>query len=103
MRQSTRDEQRKFIKYNHLVANLVSFHTLVTMTRALQQMQDDGLDIDMEALATISPYQTDHINRFGDYVINKSRTPPPLEKHIDIDLPFADPGDLPPSDGGAGL
>jgi len=33
--QGTRDEQRKFIKYNHLVANLLAFHTLVNMTQAL--------------------------------------------------------------------
>jgi len=32
--ENVRDEQRKFIKY--LVANLLSFHTLVTMTKALQ-------------------------------------------------------------------
>jgi TnpA family transposase len=31
--ENVRDEQRKVIKYNHLVANLLSFHTLVTMTR----------------------------------------------------------------------
>lgn len=30
-----RDEQRKFIKYNHLVANLLIYHTVVTMTKAL--------------------------------------------------------------------
>ncbi len=35
----TRDEQRKFIKYNHLIANLLAFHALVSMTRALQQIQ----------------------------------------------------------------
>jgi hypothetical protein len=29
---------RKFIKYNHLIANLLTFHTLVTITRALQQL-----------------------------------------------------------------
>ena len=28
--ENVRDEQRKFIKYNHLVAILLSFHTLVT-------------------------------------------------------------------------
>jgi hypothetical protein len=36
--ENVRDEQRKFVKYNHLVAKLLSFHTLVTMTRALQRL-----------------------------------------------------------------
>jgi len=31
--ENVRDEQRKFIKYNHLEANLLVFHNLVTMTR----------------------------------------------------------------------
>jgi len=31
-----------------------------------------------EALAGLSPYQTDHINRFGDYVLDLSTPPAPL-------------------------
>ena len=89
MTQSMRDEQRKFIKYNHLVANLMSFHTLVNMTKALFQMHQEGHTIDMDALATFSPYRTEHINRFGDYVINKNRKPEPLE-HIKTPLPGID-------------
>jgi hypothetical protein len=30
-------------------------------------------------LATLSPYQTEHINRFGTYILNFQRTPPPLD------------------------
>jgi hypothetical protein len=74
-----RDEQRKIIKYNHLVANLLIFHTLVTMTQAIRHLVDDGYPMDTEALATLSPYQTEHINRFGTYILNFQRTPPPLD------------------------
>jgi hypothetical protein len=35
--------------------------------------------MDMEVLATLSPYQTEHINRFGTYLLNFQRTPPPLD------------------------
>jgi len=63
--ENVRDEQRKVIKYNHLVANLLIFLTLVTMTRGLQQMREDGYDIDLEALATLSPYQTEPIKKIG--------------------------------------
>ena len=89
MTQSVRDEQRKFIKYNHLVANLLSFHTLVNMTKALQLMNQEGHSVDMEALATFSPYRTEHINRFGDYVINRNRKPESLER-IKTPLPGLD-------------
>ncbi len=41
--ENVRDEQRKFIKYNHLVANLLAFHTLVSMTKALNMAQEEGI------------------------------------------------------------
>ena len=37
-----RNEQRKMIKYNHLVANLLFFHTAIGMTRALDGIEADG-------------------------------------------------------------
>jgi TnpA family transposase len=77
---AARDEQRKMIKYNHLVANLLVFHTAVGMMRALERMAADGSTnaISPEALATLSPYQTEHINRFGNYVLDMSSPPAPL-------------------------
>lgn len=39
---AARDEQRKMIKYNHLVANLPIFHTAIGMTRALDGIAADG-------------------------------------------------------------
>ncbi|MBV9621914.1 MAG: Tn3 family transposase [Gammaproteobacteria bacterium] len=85
MTAAKRDEQRKMIKYNHLVANLLIFHTIVGMTRALDAMTAAGERdaITDEALADLSPYQTEHINRFGDYVLDLSQPPAPL--------PFAPP------------
>jgi TnpA family transposase len=82
--ENVRDEQRKFIKYNHLIANLLSFHSLVTMTRALHQLLQEGHEADMEALARLSPYQTEHINRFGNYALNPNRTPEPLDHNLTI-------------------
>jgi hypothetical protein len=75
-----RDEQRKMVKYNHLVANLLIFHTAVGMTRALDEIAADGHSaaITPEALAGTSPYLTEHLNRFGSYELDLSRPPPPL-------------------------
>ncbi len=80
MTAAARDEQRKMIKYNHLVANLLIFHTAIGMTRALDGIAADGLGnaISAEGLATLSPYRTDHINRFGNYVLDMSIPPAPL-------------------------
>jgi TnpA family transposase len=78
--ENTRDEQRKMIKYHHLVANLLIFHNVVTMTKALQLLMGDGNPIDEEALACLSPYQTEHINRFGRYALKPDRVPEPLDR-----------------------
>lgn len=82
-RQASRDEQRKIIKYNHLVANLLAFHTLVTISTALKQLQQDNHAINKENVARLSPYRTGHINRFGNYEINLNRTPDPLDVQME--------------------
>ena len=63
MTAAARDEQRKMIKYNHLVANLLIFHTAIGMTRALDNIAADGFGdaVNPEGIATLSPYQTEHI------------------------------------------
>ena len=85
--QGTRDEQRKFIKYNHLVANLLAFHTLVNMTQALQRIQQAGHTIDLAALATFNPYHTEKYNRFGNYALNPNRLPEPLAQFLAFLIP----------------
>lgn len=73
-----RDEQQKVIKYNHLVSSLVIFHTADAMTKALSRLKTEGHKFSQEALAAISPYRTEHINRFGSYTLNLAKKPEPL-------------------------
>jgi len=75
-----RDEQRKMVKYNHLVANLLIFHTVVGMTRTLDSLAADGhgAAITPEVLAGTSPYLNEHLNRFGSYELDLSKPPAPL-------------------------
>lgn len=89
--EGVRDEQRKLIKYNHLVSNLLVFHTNVTMTRALEQMAVDGITVEVAALAGLSPYQTEHINRFGNYILDFARIPDPLPSQLTV-APLSRPG-----------
>lgn len=95
MAENTRDEQRKMIKYHHLVANLLIFHNVVTMTRALHALIAEGYYIDEEALACFSPYQTEHINRFGRYALKRDRTPEPLERIRILRMPPRSEGQWP--------
>ena len=73
LRENDRDEQRKLIKYNHLVANLVIFHNVCTLTRLLNQLAQEGHEFDEETIRAISPFIREHINRFGDYTLNLER------------------------------
>lgn len=66
-------EQRKMIKYSHLVANMVCLHNVQNMTRVIRELQAEGVPVDAEMLAFLSPYRTWHINRFGDYVLDYDR------------------------------
>jgi TnpA family transposase len=76
--ENIRDRQRRLIKYNHLVANCVIFHNVNTQTRILRQLvEEEGYALDSEVLAHLSPYITEHVNRFGTYTLNLGRAMPP--------------------------
>lgn len=74
-----RDEQRKIIKYNHLVANCIIFYNVYNMSLVLQNLIMEGYKIDDTILRSLSPYITSHINRFGKYTIDKGRIAPILD------------------------
>jgi hypothetical protein len=77
-------EQEKRIKYNDLVANLVMLHNVVDMTRVLRQLQAEGYPVTRDILAHISPYLTEHIRRFGEYVLDLSQVPEPLVFELSV-------------------
>ncbi len=82
IRQNNREEQRKVIRYNHLVANLAVFHNVVSMTRVLQALVNEGHIITPEIIANFSPYRTEHINRFGSYDMHFDREPQPITEAL---------------------
>ena len=79
---NNRDEQRKVIKYNHLVANCVIFYNVHAVSRLLRSLKEEGYQIEPEVLAALSPYITPHINRFGLYALDMSRQPPTLDYRL---------------------
>ncbi|MDF5375974.1 Tn3 family transposase [Vibrio parahaemolyticus] len=82
--ENIRHEQRKIVKYNQLVANMVILHNVEQMTQALKTFSDDGQDITKDILGGLSPYRTAHINRFGDYTLDLSRKVKPLNFNTKI-------------------
>nr|WP_289113913.1 Tn3 family transposase [uncultured Halomonas sp.] len=82
--ENIRHEQRKVIKYNHLVANLVILHNVESMTLTLKALKDQGHHIDHDILKGLAPYRTDHINRFGDYTLDFDRQVSPMSYNAKI-------------------
>ncbi|MFB9575442.1 Tn3 family transposase [Streptomyces yanii] len=60
-------EQEKAMKFNALLTNAVIFHNVLDIAEIARQLLEEGWTIDPEDLAHISPYLTEHINRFGEY------------------------------------
>jgi TnpA family transposase len=78
------EEQEKVIKYNDLVANAVIFQNVVDQTRILRMLKEEGFSINREDVATLSPYVTSHIKRFGDYIIDSNAIPEPIDPTLPI-------------------
>ena len=64
-------EQRKFIKYNHLVANMVILYNVNEMSRIIKSLNGDGVEVNHELLKCFSPYKSQHISRLGFYEVGK--------------------------------
>jgi TnpA family transposase len=72
-------EQEKRIKYRDLVANAVMLHNVVDMTRVLRDLQQEGICVTPEIVSRLSPYLTEHIKRFGQYLLDMATRPEPLQ------------------------
>ncbi|MBZ6476415.1 Tn3 family transposase [Streptomyces griseocarneus] len=66
--------QEKIIKFNELLANCLIFHTAVDITKVVNDLIDEGWEVDPVDLATISPYITCKTRRFGTWHLD---TEPP--------------------------
>ncbi|MFD3920181.1 Tn3 family transposase [Streptomyces sp. NPDC058595] len=61
------EDQEKIIKFNELLANCLIFHTAVDITKVVNGLIGEGWEIDPVDLATITPYITSKIRRFGTW------------------------------------
>ena len=72
---NNRDELRKRIKYNHLMANCLIFYNVAEMSRILNDLSQEGYKIEPEAVAGLNPFLTGHANRLGQYDLDLNRQP----------------------------
>lgn len=80
-------EQEKAMKFNALLTNAVIFHNALDIAEIVRQLLEEGWEIDPEDLAHISPYLTEHINRFGEYSTHElAIQPEAYDPKLDVDF-----------------
>lgn len=84
--ENIRHEQRKVVKYNHLVANMIILHNVHEMTRLLKGLQQKGFVLTEEVLKGLAPYRRSHINRFGEYMLDLDRAVPPMNYKTEFSI-----------------
>jgi len=72
-------EQEKQLKNASLVANTVMLFNVAELTRVLSDMARDGHPVTPELVASSSPYGRWHILRFGQYALDMTDLPGPLD------------------------
>jgi TnpA family transposase len=88
IKKNDRDQQRKTIKYSHLLANLVILYNVQALSKAIRHLKDQGFHIDEELLAHTSPYMRSHINRFGEYRLDLNKKVDPLDFGVEEKLSY---------------
>ena len=53
---------------------MLIFHTVVYQTKGINKLRAAGIEIPDEVLPGISPYWTEHLNRFGTFHLDMQKT-----------------------------
>ena len=75
-------EQEKRVRYTTLIANNVMLYNVQELTRVIKLLREQGYEVTDEKLRVLSPYMTDHIRRFGDFVLNLDMVVEPLQFNL---------------------
>lgn len=82
------EQQEKQLKYLELVSSAVILQNTVDISIAIRKLHEEGYVIKPEDLATISPYLTRNLRRYGDYVVDVNVIPQPIELAIQLPIPM---------------
>ena len=70
------EQLEKLTKAGTLLANCVILHIALDMTDVVRDLQTAGHPVIPDDLATMSPYITERVKRFGEYPLDGLNTPP---------------------------
>ncbi|MFG3248610.1 Tn3 family transposase [Streptomyces sp. NPDC048187] len=78
---------KSYQRMGSLLTNAVVFHNALDIAEIVRQLLEEGWEIDPEDLAHISPYLTEHINRFGEYPTHElGLQPEAYDPKLDVDF-----------------
>jgi hypothetical protein len=80
------DYHEKIVKFNELIANCVIYQTTLDLTAVVNQLVAEGHPVGPEDPATISPYLTEHIRRFGEWVLDTTPPDPVATTRLHVGL-----------------
>lgn len=69
------DEMEKAVKHNDLIANCIMLQNVIDITDVSHALIQEGFNITEEELSHMSPYMTEQLKRFGEYVLDLNRRP----------------------------
>ncbi len=69
------DEMEKAVKHNDLIANCIMLQNVIDISDVCHALIQEGYTITAEDLSHMSPYITEQIKRFGEYVLDLARRP----------------------------
>ena len=80
------NEMEKAIKYKTIVAEAVILQNIIDTTDIINKLIEEGIDISKDDLSALSPYLTEHIKRFGYYMINIHSIPSSISNNRNLNL-----------------
>lgn len=78
------EEQQKITKHLTVLSSAVILYNVIELTRVLRELAAEGHEIRRGDVEMPGPYITHHIKRFGEYVLDVSRVPEPLDGQHDL-------------------
>src|SRR5881296_2946067 len=75
---------------NDLIGNCVILNNTVELSEKLNTLAQEGYVLTKDELAALSPYQTQHVKRFGHYELDLQTVPQPITDDLLFDITIPD-------------
>lgn len=79
-------EVEKRVKYTGVIANCVMLDNVIELNTALNALANEGLIPSIDELSALSPYQTRHLKRFGNYELDLEQIPAPETSDLTFEV-----------------